>query len=80
MTDKPKNPPAFPSFNSGAGDKNYSDGMALRDYFAGQALPAILENVANTSNLREVAFGSLDDNARVAYYNQADAMLRARQS
>lgn len=45
MNNKPKNPHAFPV----VGSDFYSDseGMTLRDYFAGQALTGILSNNSN---------------------------------
>ena len=62
MTDKPKDTRAFPN--------NYTHGMTIRDYFAGQALASIVGsvefNAATCSQLAEVA------------YQCADAMLKER--
>lgn len=57
--------PAFPTV---AGQTVYSNGMSLRDYFAGQALAGLLANDSET------AFGVLACSA----YAAADAMLKAR--
>lgn len=61
------NPPAFPR------DERYlgHNGMTLRDYFAGQALPVVTALLG-----RDV--GTADMLARDAY-TIADAMLAARQ-
>ena len=59
--------PAFPSTDA----KGFvSDGMSLRDYFAGQAL-------AGQSSIPRIAW-SFKDIAEFAY-EQADAMLAERQ-
>lgn len=39
---KPENPRAFPGGNPSRFDSTVSDGMGLLDYFAGQALPALV--------------------------------------
>ena len=63
------NPQAFPR-TYGGGSR---DGMTLRDYFAGQALAAIITATLNTKDRdvteRTWAFGA---------YECADAMLAAR--
>lgn len=58
----PENPPAFP-----VPIPRVSEGMSLRDWFAGQAL----------TTLRVGDWTSADDGARYCY-DYADAMLRAR--
>lgn len=63
MTD---NPSAFPViYGDGAG---FSEGMTLRDYFAGQALAGLVGSaaVANGEDVADVA------------YQLADAMLQER--
>jgi len=70
MTDqKPNGGSAFPV---AAGKQLYSDGMTLRDYFAGQALAGMVAALANdpSSDLR--AFLTAD------CYLIADAMLEER--
>lgn len=84
MTDKPENPPAFPSVsidrNWNNGEPMYTEGMTLRDYFAGQALQCV-----------QGSYGTMDfdntehDRKTHAFiakhaYGIADAMLKARQS
>lgn len=76
MSNKPENPPAFPSH---AGDPEMTDprnriscgGMTLRDYFAGRALTG---GLAATDNWN---FCTPEQCARQAY-QIADAMLRER--
>lgn len=60
-----------------------NDGMSLRDWFAGQALAAVLTEV--WGNLRRGSAelegpGTVFDLAADASYQVADAMLAARQS
>ena len=66
--------PAFPrqgkEVNFGDGWIPGSEGMTLRDYFAGQALSGLLARANNK--------GTNADNATVAY-SIADEMLRARE-
>lgn len=76
---KPDNPPAFPSpmipeWSEGA------NGMTLRDYFAGQVIPAV---IAATSAGRHhpVRFGentTLHQGMARDAYEMADAMLAER--
>jgi len=61
----PANDPAARAFPSGAIDDRYG-GMALRDYFAGQALPPL------------VAKGITPAGAAAIAYAIADAMLAER--
>ena len=71
MTDKPKNPPAYPKTSpSGFPDDR---GMTLRDYFAGQALAGILVNDGNRED------GDGDLHAEELAYWYADAMLKERE-
>lgn len=62
--------PAFP--HSGR-----NDGMALRDYFAAAALPAVFKGVHDDG-----AWNGLEINDAIAKdaYSIADAMLKARES
>jgi hypothetical protein len=64
----PNNPPAFPTPDCSAWDgDSRTQGMSLRDWFAGQALTGLLANRSmNLTYAAEVA------------YNMADAMLAAR--
>lgn len=68
--------PAFPvaGYTGNRGAVHGTDGMSLRDYFAGQAMAALI-----------VAPGQIGDEARAHQgkaaewgYVQADAMLKAR--
>lgn len=75
MTDA-KNPYAFPGERYELnGHITYQEGMTLRDYFAGQALPSVMHLCAKDTMLPgesiEVSF------ARKAY-DIAEAMLAAR--
>ena len=60
--------PAFPTLNHNMPN----DGMALRDYFAGQAMNALILERADWKYAPETL-------AKYAYA-QADAMLKARQA
>ncbi len=85
MTDKPKNPPAFPSSCTADGySPNVAEGMTLRDYFAARAdVPwaALMETYqlnkqvgCNPPTVQEL----LEYRAEIKYI-EADAMLRARE-
>lgn len=68
----PKNPDAFPlpeAFNSLGMSYEGSPGMSLRDYFAAQALPAIVTALGGLSSPDNIAEGC---------YMMADAMLAER--
>lgn len=67
MTDKPRNPPAFPLSNPHSGRDM---GMTLRDYFAGQALAGSCA----LPDMRTVK----DSIIAEAAYSLADAMLKER--
>ena len=70
MEQKQDGGPAFPS--------GIEAGMALRDYFAGQALPVILAPIlASAFSDEEEARKGTTTVARAAY-EMADAMLAAR--
>lgn len=65
---KPENPPAFPVV--------HTEGMTLRDWFAGQAVAAIIKQ-----NCENVAHGSKPLSPREVasdVYGYADAMLEER--
>lgn len=66
MTDKPENPQAFPlrARSDGSIFERSHEGMTLRDYFAGKALPSVMHLCAQSF-------------ARKAY-EIADAMLAER--
>ena len=60
-----------PVFPTPAGTQ-HNDGMTLRDYFAGQAMAAIITSVYCTP---ETIYTEVSSRA----YAQADAMLKARE-
>lgn len=75
------NPPAFPIpdlyTNDGIGIAEGSPGMTLRDWFAGQALPAVI--AAMSAGQHGIMVGrSAMESAAYDAYAQADAMLAAR--
>jgi hypothetical protein len=55
-----------------AGCEGYEDGMTLRDYFAGQALPALIADAYSPESYLDF------DNVFRHAYKFADAMLEAR--
>lgn len=68
--------PAFPT------EPNAHRGMSLRDYFAGQALPAIIEGTSKSAHDlkdQDAIAKLLNAIARNAY-DLADAMLAAREA
>lgn len=65
--------PAFPAV--GAGGIQRSDGMTLRDYFAGQALIGLLAGERDAGNYHERMVGGLTADSA---YEFADAMIAAR--
>jgi hypothetical protein len=77
-------PPAFPCETDGnpngfqSGERLWTyPGMTLRDYFAAQALPAVIAATsAGQHHLKGV--GTVDDMLAQAAFSLADAMLRAR--
>ena len=68
MTEKHNGGPAYPTV---AGQTVYSNGMSLRDYFAGQALAGWLASFSSDDAVKS------EGCARLAY-ELADAMLQAR--
>lgn len=67
--------PAFPSTGSESGP----DGMSLRDYFAGQALPAMVAIVNKSSSLHPDATpAEVYAKAAEHAYAMADAMIAVR--
>jgi hypothetical protein len=67
--------PAFPSHGS-MGEVTHQ-GMSLRDYFAAQALPAMVAVVSSGTH-NPTSDGSIEDAMARDCYRLADAMLRAR--
>ena len=65
--------PAFP-FVEPPTECGTSPGMTLRDWFAGQALPSVLECIQKGLIM---GVGTLEGSAKVSY-DLADAMLAAR--
>lgn len=74
-----ENPPAFPSGDFTQCEPGY--GMTLRDWFAGQALPAIIAATSAGQHqvMREGDTSIVAGITRDAY-EMADAMLAARSS
>ena len=67
---------AFPcetyGFRNGKETTTPTNGMSLRDWFAGQALIGIMSNYTTTK------FGATDADVARAAYDYADAMLASR--
>jgi hypothetical protein len=84
MSDKPKNPLAFPlpgiTLSNGIGHPT-NPGMTLRDYFAAKIAAAVWSNQAVMDGVVVTAShdrrGTEDAIARISY-EQADAMLAER--
>jgi hypothetical protein len=77
MTEKPENPPAFPSTETFLDGTHYTNhpGMTLRDYFAGQALAGICADYGWGD-----AFGPESAPlTAITVYRLADAMLARRE-
>ncbi len=70
--------PAFPGFDPNSEAPKPTEGMSLRDYFAGQALVGICAN-SYTPWAPDAADIADSDLAKAAY-DLADAMLAASQS
>lgn len=64
-----------PAFPVTAGNHVYATGMTLRDWFAGQALTAIIEKIPTAAFAKD---GTLYQRVGVAAFLYADAMLAAR--
>lgn len=70
--DVPENPPAFPNTGNSSWSMSPTEGMTLRDWFAGKHLSTLPEfHIAGCDD------EELDEIA-VQIYRMADAMLRAR--
>ena len=67
------NEPAFPHSRLGSD----ADGMTLRDYFAAKVLAGMWTNSELLTTLKR---GHETEEIATAAYEQADAMLKARQS
>lgn len=92
MSNKPENPPAFPSdqprwmvHESLKNDPRleeiveYCNGMTLRDYFAGQALTGILSRGKRLENEDiDFTFQKPCDEAANIAFSMAESMLKAR--
>jgi len=74
MSNKPDGGPAFPVERINLGNKN---GMALRDYFAAQALPALIAEYI-TGNGPCIGMDHFKRNVPVIAYDLADQILEAR--
>lgn len=73
--DKPENPPAFPNIGNNAWSMQPTEGMTLRDWFAGQALGGALSGILSDGSTIERS--DAPTYAALAYAI-ADAMLAAR--
>ena len=71
MTDKPKNPAAFPL----AYNNVDQHGMSLRDYFAGQALAGLLPGLRESKPSEMIDY--FNNLVKWSYF-AADAMLKER--
>ena len=65
--------PAFPHSRLGSD----ADGMTLRDYFAAKAMEGMWTNSELLTTLKR---GQESEEIAMAAYEQADAMLKARQA
>lgn len=72
--------PAFPCdvFDPDVRGPEQWEGMTLRDYFAGQALPMLID-LLRAFRRDQTSYVDVDHCAKQAYA-MADAMLKARQS
>lgn len=68
MTTDRNGGPAFPTKNRGV----YLTGMSLRDWFAGQALPAVIDRMGQVQGIGSPTFWQ---SVRAHTYRAADAML-----
>lgn len=70
-----ENPPAFPRIdNSGFGFSMRDPGMSLRDYFAGQIAPSLLQTITGQGTQEEASAY-----IAIVAYDLADAMLAERE-
>jgi len=73
---KPQNPYAFPSPDDGRPADGY--GMSLRDWFAGQAVGALLAQGLKDRKIKDLASDEARRVVAASAYAIADAMLAAR--
>lgn len=79
-----QNPQAYPclDFSEGIGLSMRDPGMTLRDYFAGQALPAVIKATSDGNHTSKHILSGAAQNAPQAFamdaYEIADAMLAER--
>jgi len=69
------NPPAFPMGNPEQGGH---DGMSLRDWFAGQALPAIIAEIYRVAAIDGPVESGVAGPVSAFSYEIADVLLSAR--
>jgi len=78
-----KGGPAFPGtqYANGVQPTGFSQGMTLRDYFAGQAIAGILANpdISASATRCNVSTEEFREDTAAAAYAMADAMLKARE-
>lgn len=74
MTDE-LNPPAFPNTGNSGWELEPTEGMTLRDWFAGRAMAAIIAKMPFQEFPDD--FSPYEKSA-IGAYDYADAMLRAR--
>lgn len=72
MNETPENPPAFPNTGNSTWNLKPTDGMTLRDWFAGQALTGFITACSSFSEIRD------DETCAIRAYAMADAMLEER--
>lgn len=75
--------PAFPraAAEHSQGGHYEQDGMSMRDYFAAQALPALLSELYTASRIAKTPYeASVFEAASLAAYETADAMIAARKA
>ena len=74
-----ENPPAFPTDGRIQHGAAY-DGMTLRDYFAGQALAAVIDAMQNGTIAKHPVAGYGPAGFAASSYDIADALLAARKT
>ena len=83
MNEQKDGGPAFPQITELGDIATTSGGMSLRDWFAGQALAALLSSPASLASISQIA---RENNSRAikvlaeASYEYSDAMLAAREA
>lgn len=75
MSERDDGGPAFPTMTDGGYARG---GMSLRDWFAGQALPAVLMDTAQVKAVADRMGICLTDAIAEVSYEVADAMLAER--